>query len=59
MPAAPRTRAKGVMLRVPNQYCGSGSVRGTTCGRLNISHELHFDENNLMGLLIPEWFDST
>ena len=34
-------------------------MRGTTCGRLNILLELYFDENDLMGLPILEWFDST
>ena len=33
---------------------GSGSVRGTTCGRLNILLELYFDENDLYdGLAHP------
>ena len=43
----------------PQPILDPAACGGTTCGRLNILLELYFDENDLMGLPIPEWFDST
>ena len=55
----PRTRAKGMMLRVPNQYWIRQRAGDDVRAAEHLARAVYFDENDLMGLPIPEWFDST